>query len=478
MAEPEAPDVPLLASIYLFEALAGLALIGAYRNGGLDGLWSLSTPHSQRFVAGVVGTLAAGWFIATRYRRRGPEATKRFWMTAGLNLVTVSLLAASSEIAIRLIAREAPGGTVFMGTTLLPRDWPAIADRNRSLLAKRPANISYFVADELLGWTIGPSRESSDGLYASSAEGLRSASAGVRLADRAGARRVALVGDSYTFGLEVPYERSWGHLVEAPLGSDVQILNFGVDGYGVDQSYLRYHRDVRPWHPELVAFGFINQDFYRNMTVYTFVDFPEWGFPFSKPRFVAGRDGALKLLNVPLIPPETIFDKASVTELPHLALDRGYREEEWRRRWYHHSYLLRFLQSRFAPDPVLPADVSDEARESLSAQLLTTVLDEAAHEGSKAILLFFPSRADFEPNGKQTTAHDRVKAAVFSALRAKGVEVADLTACLASMDPRTMFLPGRPHYSAAGNAAAAACVLPILERELAKQEPFRNPPSR
>ena len=478
MGEPEAPDVPLLASIYLFEALAGLALLSAYSNGGLEGLWSLSTPQSQRFVAGLVGTLAAGGFVATRYRRRGPGATKRFWMTAGLNLVTVSLLAASSELAIRLIARDAPGGTVFMGTTLLPRDWRTIADRNRSLLTKRPPNISYFVADELLGWTIGPSRESSDGLYASSAEGLRSASAGVRLSERAGARRVALVGDSYTFGLEVPYEQSWGHLIEAPLGEDVQILNFGVDGYGVDQSYLRYHRDVRPWHPELVVFGFINQDFYRDMTVYTFIDFPEWGFPFSKPRFVAAEGGALKLRNAPLIPPETLLDKTAVTELPHLELDRGYREGEWRRRWYHHSYLLRFLQSRFAPDPVLSADVSDEARESLSAQLLTTVFDESTREDSKTILLFFPSRADFEPNGNQTTVHDRVKAAVFSALRRKGIEVADLTACLASSDPKTLFLPGRPHYSPAGNAAVAACVVPLLERELAKPSPNRNPPSR
>jgi hypothetical protein len=181
---------------------------------------------------------------------------------------------------------------------------------------------------------------------------------------------------------------------------------------------------------------------------------------------------------VPLIPPERILDKTAVKELPHLELDRGYREEDWRRRWYHEAYLLRFLQSRFAPDPVLSPDVSDEARESLSATLLATVLDEAAREGSKAILLFFPSRADFDPNGKQTTAHDRVKAAVFSALRAKGIDVADLTACLTSTDPKTMFLPGRPHYSPAGNAAVAACVLPILTAELAKPAPNRNLPPR
>ena len=52
MAEPEAPDVPLLISLYLVEALAVLAAIGAYRHDGSTGLWSLHTVDSQRFVAG------------------------------------------------------------------------------------------------------------------------------------------------------------------------------------------------------------------------------------------------------------------------------------------------------------------------------------------------------------------------------------------------------------------------------------------
>jgi anti-sigma B factor antagonist len=56
---------------------------------------------------------------------------------------------------------------------------------------------------------------------------------------------------------------------------------------------------------------------------------------------VTNSGGALKLLNVPLIPPERILDKTAVTELPHLELDRGYREEEWRKLGY--SSLEDFL---------------------------------------------------------------------------------------------------------------------------------------
>jgi hypothetical protein len=214
------------------------------------------------------------------------------------------------------------------------------------------------------------------------------------------------------------------------------------------------------------------------MAVYNFIDFPEWGFPFPKPRFVRGPAGSLTLINVPLISPEEIVDKPEVTELPHLAYDRGYREDEWRHRWYHRSYLLRFLESRFAADPALEPDVSDEARVSLSTTLLTTALEESAREGSKAILLFFPSRADFDPTATRTTTHDRVKSAVFSALRGKAIDVFDLTPCLRASPVRSLFIEGRPHYSAAGNAAVAACVSPILEDVLVQPSPQREASSR
>jgi hypothetical protein len=378
-------------------------------------------------------------------------------------------------VAVRVLTRDAPAGQVFMGTPLLPRDWSYVVARNKALLAHRPPNISYFVSDELLGWTVGPSRQSTDGLYASSAEGLRAARPGVSLSARTGATRVALVGDSYTFGMEVPFESSWAHLIEEPLGSGIQVLNFGVDGYGVDQSYLRYGRDVRPWNPDLVVFGFINHDFYRTMTVYPFIDFPEWGFPFAKPRFASDPGRALVPLNLPVLPSDAIMGKSAVSDLPFLTQDRGYREDDWRRRWYHASLLIRFLQSRFAPDPALAADVSDEARVSLSARILETFLADASSDGRKAILLFFPSRADFEPNGRQTTPHERVKSAVFSALEQRGVTVFDLTPCLKTTPVSTMFIEGRPHYSPAGNVAVASCVMPILQKELERVSP--GPPA-
>jgi len=85
-------------------------------------------------------------------------------------------------------------------------------------------------------------RQGGGELYFSSTEGLRSPRTNISFAARRPRHRVALVGDSFTFGMEVPYEDTWGAQLERALAGDVQVLNFGVDGYGVDQAYLRYRK--------------------------------------------------------------------------------------------------------------------------------------------------------------------------------------------------------------------------------------------
>ena len=82
------------------------------------------------------------------------------------------------------------------------------------------------------------------------------------------------------------YEETWGHYLEKALGSEFQVSNFGVPGYGVDQTYLRYEKDARMWNPKIVIFGLISHDVERTMFVYPFLALPEWNTPFSKSRFI------------------------------------------------------------------------------------------------------------------------------------------------------------------------------------------------
>jgi hypothetical protein len=266
------------------------------------------------------------------------------------------------------------------------------------------------------------------------------------------------VGDSFTFGLEVPFHESWGSQLEKALGAEYTVLNFGVDGYGVDQAYLRYDRDVRAWRPALTLFGFINHDLYRSTVVYPFISFPEWGFPFSKPRFTL-EAGTLQRLNAPLPRPAEILAKGSITELPFIQYDPGYHAAEWQWQSYHASYVVRFLLSRFPRQPGWNPAAEAEALSQLNSELVLSFVRRATQDGTEPLIVYFPSRGDFE--GQDRSA----KSAVLTSLQRLGVHYVDLTSCVREADPAQAFLANRPHYSAHGNAAVARCLLPtVLDR--------------
>jgi hypothetical protein len=453
---PSRPAAGLLVALYAVEGAAAALGMACYKFS--DRLGSLTASEWTWIVAPAATLVAAGVFVARQAFQSRRSGHPWFALTLALNLVPVTILVAAGEATARLLAVSTPLGLSVAGTLLLPRNWDQVRARNAELLRHAPSNLSYFVHDSLLGWTVGRSRSSTDGLYQSSAEGIRSGREGVRYADRQARYRIATVGDSYTFGLEVPFESSWGYGLEQALGPGLQVLNFGADGYGIDQAYLRYQRDVRPWHPALVIFGFIEHDLYRALSVYTFVTFPEWGFPFSKPRFV-DTNGEPRLVNVPLIGPAQIMATPSIAQLPFIDDDPGYSAAQWQWHLYDASYLLRYVLSRF-PKWTLPsrAKAIDLEQDRLGTDLLLGFVRQATAQGSVPLLVYFPSRGDFE--GQDRSAKQRVLAA----LRRAGVHPLDLTTCVGALGEARAFIPGRPHYSAAGNAAVARCLAPVVRR--------------
>ena len=450
----------VLAALYVAEAALLVCGIALHKTSDEPLLALLASRDGAIFGAALLcGIAAAAIVVRAGLRARG-DGTRWFGMTVAMNAVTVILALALGEAAARLLSTRMPDGrTAVAGVPLLPYDWSATVERNRELLREAPDNISYFVADDLLGWTVGPGRRSKNGLYASSVEGIRSEDPGDSYAKDRPKRRIAVVGDSFSFGLEVPFEDSWAHRLEQALGPGTQVLNFGVDGYGVDQAYLRYMRDVRPWKPDLVIFGFINHDLYRSMAVYAFVSFPEWGLPFGKPRFVV-ENGKLGLLNTPVLSPGQILQRASIFDLPFVQLDPGFQAREWRWHAYYGSRLARLVLSRFEPAPVPGAQASDAAMAEVNAALFASFAETAKKEGSIPYLVYFPSRGDFI--GQNRLAKD----GILEMLPERRIEHENLTDCIAKLGEPTAFIAGRPHYSPAGNAAVAACLEPAVRRFL------------
>ncbi len=273
------------------------------------------------------------------------------WLPLIATSIIVVVLLGIAEVAIRFVATESLLGQQLGPVALRPYDWDTTRQNNNNLVSNSQKADAYFVAHPRLGWAIGASRTSADGLYASSIEGLRSATAGDDLANVTSDIRIALYGDSFVFSEEVGYGDSLAFHLENKLGSEQQVLNFGVPGYGVDQAHLRFVHSSAAWRPKIAVLGFIRHDLIRALDVYTFLR-PSWGIPFSKPRFEAADDSSLRLNNVPNVAAAEIFAANDISELPLVQLDPNYFAFDWKRQFAHNSMIFRLVASLLPRYPV------------------------------------------------------------------------------------------------------------------------------
>ena len=480
------PSTTLLVSLYVLEFSGLLAAMAIYKKGDRSLLAFSASPAGLVLLLAVVALATSILVIVHTLRTRPSYRARWFATNLVFNLSSVILALAAAEAFIRLFSVSTSAGPMFANTLLLPRSWESVAARNRAILAKASAQGSYLIYDKELGWTVGPNRrskdynrqfvrrilsglqsrspqrvadyeekldrmkfDSEDDIYLSSVEGIRSPRLGMSFSGVPARHRIAIVGDSFTFGLEVRYEETWGHQLELALGQGYQVLNFGVDGYGVDQAYLRYKRDVLLWHPEIVILGVINDDLRRTMGVYGFLTFAGGEIPFPKPRFVI-KGQKLSLLNLPLPAPEFVFAKHSITELPFIEKDFSFQRLEWEWSFYHYAYSIRFLLSRYPRWPVPGPTVTDEALKSVNGEIFRSFVRLAREQGSTPIIVFLPSDPDLT-----TASSDRLNIAK-EVLRASAVPYLDMTACLGKVKPSERFVT--LHYSSAANAAIAKCL--------------------
>jgi hypothetical protein len=105
-----------------------------------------------------------------------------------------------------------------------------------------------------------------------------------------------LIGDSFTFCFEAGDLEAWPHLLneKAP---DLNVINLGVSGYGLDQMYLTLVEEIDKYRPDLVIVAYIDDDL--NRTLLSFRDY-------MKPRFCLKGDN-LVLTNVPIGDPAEVY---------------------------------------------------------------------------------------------------------------------------------------------------------------------------
>ncbi len=399
--------------------------------------------------------------IIRQYVTSRRVGSSHFRLTLAMNLMMVLVILLTGEMAVRLgTSTSTKGVEQWRWRVLLPKSWEKIALSYRQLLSQGSSSLSLalWTYDDLMGWTVGPNRVNSTSLYYSSSEGIRAPGKGVSYNKTTNKTRIALVGDSFTFAENVAYEESWGYRLEKALGPEFEVLNFGVGGYGVDQAYLRYEKDVRPWKPNVVIFSFISDDVKRTMVLYHSLSREEWLMPYSKPRFIL-RDKSLKRLNVPPLTPQELFSQESISELPHLEYDRDYKPRDWQSSWIHYSYLARAILTVFPSQKVITPDISDAALVSVNASILKAFVQSAWAEGSIPLLGYFPeSNAEIEELSHPLPLGKKV-------LEEVGEAYTDLTPCVAPLNSAERF--GKyAHYSSQSNARVAQCLSTVVREAL------------
>ncbi len=451
-------DLLILGSLFLLEVSIVVILQTLHIKG--ETAFDVFLPRTS----GMVFLCASGVFLVSgavfvrRYLEHRRSPSRSFRLIVAMNIITVLLTVVTAEIAARAITRSYYGYEAIGTLVLKPKDWDAIKGHYQKLIRRQRGDLSYQVYDPLLGWTIGPSRLSADGLYWSSPEGIRASDGSTSFKENTEGVDIALVGDSFAFGEEVRYEESYGYYVEQMLGSPFRVLNFGVPGYGLAQMFLRYERDVRPWKPKVSIFSFISGDLRRTLWVYPFLGNFRWGNPYSNPRFIL-RDGELTMINTPLLTADAIFSRESIAELPFLEYQKEYHPSEWERRWYHASYLVRLLLSWHAAWPDDRDEISEEAFWSINAALVKAFVTSATEDGSIPLVVYLPVEGELKRPSRLHPAKQVLEEA--------GIAYVDPTSCLLEVNPSERFVrPDGGHYSSQGNAAIAKCLLPVIHQAI------------
>lgn len=83
--------------------------------------------------------------------------------------------------------------------------------------------------------------------------------------------RIAILGDSYAEAIQVPVEQTFWNVVEDTLaacprlyGKQVEVINFGVSGFGTVQELLTLKHKVWKYSPDIVLLAFLTGNDVRN----------------------------------------------------------------------------------------------------------------------------------------------------------------------------------------------------------------------
>jgi len=327
---------------------------------------------------------------------------------------------------------------------------------------------SYFEFDKEAGWTIRKNGRHEE-LYQANSAGIR--------ADREygydipeGTVRICTFGDSFTHCDDVGNDSTWQVFMES-CRPGLEVLNFGVGAYGLDQAYVRYKNKGLRYKTDFVLIGFMPENIFRMVNTFRAFYQADTGLPLAKPRFLLHKDGIVLLPN----PLPSLADYRALLDHPQAKTSNmGVHDYFYRQRYISGMFdwspcmrlgkvIAEMMIVFFSDDGPIRKGVFNESSEAFA--VTTRVFDlfyRSCQEHALPVILIFPHMGDMQ-NALQNGP--REYAPLLAYFESKGYRYIDLMDAFEDELRRgnlTELFAGL-HYSARANRLVAAYVLKYIE---------------
>ncbi len=283
-----------------------------------------------------------------------------------------------------------------------------ISDRHKNIINTfLSQQTDYVIFSPTLGWTIKANGKAE--LCQANSSGIRSTKEYIQKPPE-GILRISAFGDSFTHGDNVTNNETWESIIENTV-VNIEVMNFGVGGFGLDQAYLRYLEDGRQYTSHIVLIGFMSENIFRNVNVFRPFYFSDTGIPLAKPRFRI-RGETLSLLSNPMhrLDDYKILLTHPQATLSRIGMNDYYYEKRYKSSGYDWSPTIRLIKIlRYTVKNKLPSNsimIHDHYNEQSEAFRITIkIFDEFYQEVIKnksiPIILIFPNKNDVRRYQKQ-----------------------------------------------------------------------------
>jgi len=219
--------------------------------------------------------------------------------------------------------------------------------------------------------------------------------------------RIAVLGDSYTEALQVALEDTFPSVMEGALREcswlgerDVEVINFGVSGYGTAQELLRLRHKVWGYDPDIIVLAFLTGNDIRNNLRELENDPQRPYFTYDENRLVLD-DSFHRARSFIMSRAPFLYDILDYSRVLQLLNDAKYRFAGWLKQRRLEQLAMAQLGKEVGLDYAVyvePTDPSWVKAWAVTEKLLIVMRDEVVSKGKRFLLVSLTSPDQVHPD--------------------------------------------------------------------------------